>query len=60
MIFFFLVFADFVFVTFVSIQLAFFPSTFLLIDNKWLLLRENVVLQRLDSMWESKQVNLFY
>lgn len=60
MIFFSLVFADFVFVTFVSIQLAFFSIDLSIDRQQMASVMRNCCLQRLDSIWESKQVNLFY
>lgn len=60
MIFFFLVFADFVFVTFVSIQLALFSIDLSIDRQQMASVMRKCFLQRLDSIWESKQVNLFY
>lgn len=58
--FFFLVFADFVFVTFVSIQLALFSIDLSIDRQQMASVMRKCCLQRLDSIWESKQVNLFY
>lgn len=57
---FFLSFCRLLFVTFVSIQLAFFSIDLSIDRQQMASVMRKCCLQRLDSIWESKQVNLFY